>query len=360
MGWKHGLSGLVAAVGWLGLEGEAFALESSCMTANGICEVSNVPDDSGSCECADGGAGGFGGGNEWAAYNQAQMDMVCLETVEAFCGPPPPPDGVPCGSVLGECLIDNEPDNLSCECAGGLGGGFGGGNEWDGLSDDELADVCLEQLDLFCGAPPDPEWLCESDLGGCSIDISEDGVFVTCGCDDGGAFYPGDPEWADLDEDDLLEVCFGELDATCGVGAETETDTDTTDTTDSESDTTAGTSDDTTTTEGTTEGTTDGESDTTAPAEDSSGGSGDTTATTDTMTAGESSTAGESMTEGESMTAASGEESSSTGATAGAEGGNTGGCSCTTDDSESDLGGLLALLGLVGWRMRRRRVRQAA
>lgn len=358
---------------------EAHALDADCMSKFGECSVSNSPDDSVFCDCTDGGAGGGGGGNEWAGLNQAQLDAVCQEQLQSFCGPFEPPDGVPCENELGVCYIDNEPDSLSCECAGGQGGGIGGGgNQWDGLSDVELEAVCFEELEIFCGDPPDPEWMCENKLGGCSIEFDDgNDAFVSCGCTDGGGgFFPGDPDWAGLSEDELMEVCFQQIDDTCDFVDPSESESDsevTTDsdsesesdaevTTDSESDTNSesdptdataesGSSDET----GGSGETTGGETaETTSAEEESSGGASESASASATESATESDSASATMTDpSASATDTAGEESSS-GGDGGAAGESPSGCSCNAANDEPPLGLALGLVGLVGMRIRRR------
>lgn len=91
--------------------------------------------------------------NVWAGLSEAELEEVCREELASFCGDPPPPvGGVTCTTDLGSCTVNNDGfDSVSCSCDGGAGdGGTGGGNAWAGLSEEELMDVCLEQVDSFC------------------------------------------------------------------------------------------------------------------------------------------------------------------------------------------------------------------
>jgi MYXO-CTERM domain-containing protein len=135
----------------------ARAITVDCSDKTGTCEISNNGMDMMSCVCADGSAGGGGGGNAWAGLNEKQLLVECDETLQLFCGPPLPPDGVSCETKEGYCNVDNEPnDSFYCECADGTEGGGGGGNAWAGLDDKQLYDVCLETASEVCGDPPDP------------------------------------------------------------------------------------------------------------------------------------------------------------------------------------------------------------
>ncbi|MEX1366258.1 MAG: hypothetical protein AB1Z98_24245 [Nannocystaceae bacterium] len=116
-----------------------------CSTPSGDCTISNVPFDAISCECADGSGFGYGGGNMWAGLSDPELVMVCEGIVDTECmgGPPPPPPGIQCSSRLGDCTVENDPEDfVSCECADGTGFAGGGGMAWAGLTEEELALVC--------------------------------------------------------------------------------------------------------------------------------------------------------------------------------------------------------------------------
>ncbi len=301
-----GLPLLVAAVGLV--PAEARAASASCDDKTGSCDISNDGMDSISCLCADGGFVGGGGGSDWAGLDSDELEAVCFEQLAAFCGEPPPPTGVPCETDLGACTVDNEPDQVFCECADGSEPGGFGGSEWDGLDDDALYDVCLEQVEYWC-TPSE-----------------------TTG----------------------EETSTSTTDPTIGP---TDT-TDPTDPTDSTTDPTGSTTDPTATgTTGDTDPGTTGDTDPGTTGDTDPGTTGDTDPGTTgaTMTGNDDdSMTGATMTGQVSATA--GEEESSSEGTAGADGGGDGsGCSCDVDGR--DRSGLLGLglLGLLGLRSRRRR-----
>jgi len=335
----------VAAVAFATLgASEARAAAAYCESKIGSCDVSNDGGDSFGCECSSGSAGGGGGGNEWAGLGEAELEVVCFETLELFCGEGPPPGGVSCETELGACNVDNEPDSVGCECANGSGGFGGGGNDWDGLSDDQLYDVCLQQIQEFCDPGP-VEWDCENEYGGCDIHVEPEPSYG-CGCAEGGdgGGGPGDPSWSELSEDELYDVCLGQIAEVCGGAPPTttsETDSATSGTEDAGSEdasATAGTED----TGGTEGGETDGEETT-----------GDPTGETGvSATEGESVSASASATD---ATASAGDDDSSGGADGGAGDGEASGCSCEVDNRNPQGVLALALLGLVGLRARRRR-----
>ncbi len=52
-----------------------------------------------------------------------------------------------CSSELGSCEVSNDNgDFVFCECEGGDQLGGTGGSEWDGLSENELHEICLNEL----------------------------------------------------------------------------------------------------------------------------------------------------------------------------------------------------------------------
>jgi MYXO-CTERM domain-containing protein len=346
--------GVLSLASFAVLVPEAHALESMCASAQGDCSLSNVPDDSISCECADGSGVGGGGGNEWAGFNQAQLDAECEAQLAALCGPPGPVEGVPCEDKTGSCVVDNEPDSVSCECADGNGAGGVGGNDWDGLTDDELQTVCFEQLDLYCGGgPPPPVWQCETKVGGCTIDIGEE-VSVFCGCaEGGGGGGPGEAEWAGLGEDELLDVCYDQITVFCGGVAEGSTSNSGTEegTSEGTASTSEGSTGDTATEGGTSQGETE---DTGGTGEESSSGAPSTESDSATVSATDSDSATDSASASASATDTAGTED--TGDTAGETTDDGSGCSCNAADDRPGATWALGLLGLLGVRLRRRRV----
>jgi MYXO-CTERM domain-containing protein len=123
-----------------------------CSNDNGECTVGNMPEDFFACECTGGDYGGGGGGNAWAGYSELELYGECGVQLVGFCGGPlPPPPWVECSSGLGECTIDNDPEEqLECTCASGEMISSDGGGEWAGLSQDELFMECEEQLFEGC------------------------------------------------------------------------------------------------------------------------------------------------------------------------------------------------------------------
>jgi MYXO-CTERM domain-containing protein len=129
----------------------------ACSNANGECTIANVPSDFLACECGSGDGGVMSGGNAWAGYSELDLHTECGTQLVSFCGGPLPPlPWVECSSKLGACMIDNDPaDVLECTCADGQRISGGGGNEWAGLSNDELFTECEEQLYQGCAAGAD-------------------------------------------------------------------------------------------------------------------------------------------------------------------------------------------------------------
>lgn len=124
-----------------------------CSNVNGECAIANVPEDLLNCQCTSGEGGGFGGGNAWAGYSELELHGECGMQLVGLCGGPlPPPPWVECSSSLGECLIDNDPEDLlECTCADGERIADGGGSEWADLSEEELFMECEAQLYEGCG-----------------------------------------------------------------------------------------------------------------------------------------------------------------------------------------------------------------
>lgn len=126
-----------------------------CVSPAGACVIDNVPEDSLSCECVDGSGGGLAGGNMWAGLSDMELLDQCNMELASLCGgappPPPPPPALECSSRLGACTIASEPEDfLECVCADGMGFSGGGGNDWAGLSDEELLALCEDALAGGC------------------------------------------------------------------------------------------------------------------------------------------------------------------------------------------------------------------
>lgn len=129
--------------------------------------------------------------------------VECDLIVESWCDPDPP---AACSDPTGSCVVDNDPDAYSCECADGSAPSGGGG------------EVCVEQLDTCPPVAPSGGVLCQDDTGSCMVASD----FSQCECGDGQDFGLGGPGlYAGYTEAELLEVCEEEL-ALCGApGAET-------------------------------------------------------------------------------------------------------------------------------------------
>lgn len=296
-----------------------------CYDLLGYCTIDNEPEDELFCECYDGSSDGIAGGMAWAGWSDAQLLAECEAQLDTICVPPP--DAIVCNNVNGECIIDNDPEDfLACECTGGDGGSFGGGNAWAGYSELELHNECGTQLVGLCGGPlPPPPWLeCSSSLGECTIDNDPEDL-LECTCADGERISSGGgSEWAGLSEDELFMECEEQLFEGCAVGAESGSGTDTGNTGDT--------------------GSTGAGSSTGEPSPDTGiDGSGTSAGSTGTPPPA---TTGDDTTEGASE---SGD--------GGAAGGDGSGCSCSTNGRRALGDWALALLGLagVGWRRRSRR-----
>lgn len=141
------LSSLVAAP-------VARAASAECSNDFGSCSVDNDDGTFISCSCENGsGTGGQTDDDGWAGLDEEELAEVCEEELTTLCGPHSVPEGgVTCTTDLGSCTVNNEGfDSVSCSCEGGSGdGGTGGGNAWAGLSEEQLMEVCLEQVDSFC------------------------------------------------------------------------------------------------------------------------------------------------------------------------------------------------------------------
>lgn len=199
----------------LAAPGTAQALSVTCDSPLGECQLSNDGADSAECVCVDGPAGGIAGGDAWAGLTEEELLVECDLFLESWCDPDPP---AACSDPTGSCIVDNDPDAYSCECADGSAPSGGGGNAWAGLSNDELQAVCVEQLDACPPVAPPGGVLCQDDTGVCTVDSD----WAECQCEDGQDFGGGGPGlYAGYTEAELLEVCEEEL-ASCGApGAET-------------------------------------------------------------------------------------------------------------------------------------------
>ena len=194
----------------------AQAATAECMGEYGSCTVTNDGFDEAECMCADGGGGGFGGGNEWAGLSEVELGPICEEVLADFCGPFIPPEEVFCWSFLGDCAIDNEPDDtLYCNCADGSTPTMEGGMAWAGWSDDQLYDECEAQLDMLC-LPPPGSMECDNGSGMCIIDnMPEDFLACECAGGDGGSTGGGN-DWAGYSELELFDECASQLVDFCG------------------------------------------------------------------------------------------------------------------------------------------------
>lgn len=309
----------------------AQAAVANCMSLDGSCEVNNDMGDFVACECADGSGGAGGGGNDWAGLSDLELQPICDEQLAMFCGPPPPPSGIPCASPAGSCFIDNVPeDSLSCECADGSGGGMAGGMMWAGYSDMELLAECEIELDLFCGPPPPPAGLeCSNRLGDCTIS-NDPTDWIECTCADGEGFAGGGGMmWAGLSDDELVLECEAQLDDGCAIGGS--------------------------------------EGSTGDPGTSGTGGTGDPGETEGTGGTGAGSTGGHdtgmdesggasegSSGAGPGTTTGDGATGSSEGSESGADGGGGGTSGCSVAPRSAASGWALALLGLLGLGRRRR------
>lgn len=149
----------------------------ACSNVNGECTIANVPQDLLACQCTNGDGGGFGGGNAWAGYSELELHGECGTQLVGLCGGPlPPPPWLECSSSLGECIIDNDPEDLlECTCADGERIASGGGSEWAGLSEEELFMECETQLYEGCAVGS------ESSSGTDTGDASDTGDTGTTG-----------------------------------------------------------------------------------------------------------------------------------------------------------------------------------
>jgi MYXO-CTERM domain-containing protein len=93
---------------------------------------------------------------------------------------------VMCSNAFGECTVSNDGfDSIECICDGDGFGGTGG-DEYIGLSEDELMQVCLDQL-VFCEPVDGTE-----DTGDSTTDGGMDTGTTDTGDDEGGTGMTGD------------------------------------------------------------------------------------------------------------------------------------------------------------------------
>lgn len=296
----------------------------ACYGVLGSCTIDNDPVDSIACECLDGTTGGVPGGGAWAGWSEMQLYAECEAQLDMVCVPPA--GALVCSNANGECAIANAPEDfLACECAGGDGGGWAGGNAWAGYSELDLFDECGTQLVGLCGgALPAPPWAeCSSTLGECILDNDPEDS-LECTCSDGETIsQSGGSEWAGLSPEELFMECEEQLYAGCSVDVGSGSATDT-----GEGGDTSGTGDG-----GTSSGGTTGEPGESTGLEGSSGTPGGSSGTPEPVTTGDDTT---------------GDPAASDDGAAG------GGCSCAASQGHEIGGWALALLGLVGLRGRRR------
>ncbi len=100
---------------------------------------------------------------------------------------------VECSNAFGSCTVSNDgSDSISCTCDGGGGDGGTGGNDWAGLSEAELMEICEAEL-AYCyeGLPttgePDPDGTTGVDTWG-----TDTGGTDSWGTDTGGGSGSGD------------------------------------------------------------------------------------------------------------------------------------------------------------------------
>ncbi len=122
---------------------------TTCSDQTGSCSVETGPD-SFVCDCADGSSPGGEGGNAWAGLDDWQLADVCYQQLEA-CPPVAPEGGVLCQEAEGWCTVQNAPhDSFSCVCADGSGLGYVGFDDWAGYSEEQLTQICEQELSNAC------------------------------------------------------------------------------------------------------------------------------------------------------------------------------------------------------------------
>ena len=195
----------------------AWAVTVNCDSPLGQCQLSNDGQDFAECTCEDAVSGGIAGGDAWAGLSAEELSAECDAFLESWCAPDPP---YACSDSTGACIVDTEPDSYACECTDGSAPSGGGGNAWTGLTDDELAQVCDEQLDQCPPVAPKNGVLCQDDLGWCTVSTNPD--FFECFCEDGQEFGGGSKGmYEGYTDDQLMAACEQELEWCGEPGAET-------------------------------------------------------------------------------------------------------------------------------------------
>lgn len=290
-----------------------------CSGVLGSCTIDNDPEDSILCECYDGTTGGVPGGGAWAGWSDMQLYAECEAQLDTVCLPPA--GSLECSNANGTCSIANVPEDfLACDCGGGDGGGWFGGNAWAGYSELDLFDECGTQLVGLCGGPfPPPPWAaCSSTLGECILD-NDPVDSLECTCADGETISEGGgSEWAGLSPEELFMECEEQLYAGCSVSMGSSGS-------------------------GTGDGSGTGESSGTGVG-DGSTGSGGATGEPGASTGIDGSGGNLEGSSGTPEPGTTGDDT--TGDLPASDDGATGGCSCSA--SHEPGGGALALVGLVG------------
>ena len=305
--------GVMAMTCVLGLARSASAATGSCMSLDGACELSNDDGSFLTCECSDGIGVAGDYGDEWEGLSDDELEALCPRLLAGICsGGPPPPPGVPCETEEGSCVVSGAPPAFDCTCNDGSGGGGVGDDDWAGLSDDELFDVCVEVALETCGGVATSESSTTEDPSGTSASESDSGTDET-----------GDDTTTTSDDTGTTDASATDPSATdtdpSASASATVTDTATATDTATDTDPTAGDSS--------------GDESTDASATDAS--ATDATATDPSATA----------------SATNGDDSSGTDSTAGSSD-DGGGCGCRTG---GDPRSAFALALLVGIAVRRRR-----
>ncbi len=174
--------------------------------------------------------------------------VACVVAFVLGLAQPAAADSAACMEENGACEVSNDMgDWVECECADGGGFGGSGGNEYDGLTEDELLEICYMFLE-DCGFVPEPppSAMCETEEGSCVVGSSPPSY--ACDCESGpSAFGDGEDEWADMTQEELDAVCVELVPVICtGGGSESSTTEDPSGTTASDTDPTGDTDDDTT------------------------------------------------------------------------------------------------------------------